>query len=473
MAVRSAARLPTASMVGLAAGSASPASRPFGPCGAALRAGLDPGSIGTLSVIDRTSRRLPPQNRTPVAPRLPPARSTSARQPPGSLQEWWHRHRTPAMPRSHQLASHRTCSPLGASRPGGPPPDRRLAGDVAERVSGPRRVARVRGKSPSSSACPRHEPRRPQHRTTPEPSGSRSSSCSPDRPRARPPNAGFEKVCSPFVPRGAISTEVATAKSAHLQPLLRGERWGSNPRPPGPQPGALPTELRPPSDATGKSSVESALIATRPAQSAFSQREAVTGRQAGRSGGSAPPGLEQPHGVGPKQSGELNAERDGVAKRAGALPRSGGCGGRRRGGHPRHDRWRAGRRRPAPGCSSLQSLPRGREHPLGHILALSLRGSPPPPHAELRDLELWPFEDGEPGEVRAPFAFSEVDGLFANPRLDDGAELLLAEVEAPGAVGKVAKLYVVHESEACRSSPPLPSRARMIRTASGLESIST
>ena len=25
-----------------------------------------------------------------------------------------------------------------------------------------------------------------------------------------------------------------------------GGRWGSNPRPPGPQPGALPTELRPP-----------------------------------------------------------------------------------------------------------------------------------------------------------------------------------------------------------------------------------
>ena len=28
--------------------------------------------------------------------------------------------------------------------------------------------------------------------------------------------------------------------------FVRGERWDSNPRPPGPQPGALPTELRPP-----------------------------------------------------------------------------------------------------------------------------------------------------------------------------------------------------------------------------------
>ena len=31
--------------------------------------------------------------------------------------------------------------------------------------------------------------------------------------------------------------------------LGEGERWDSNPRPPGPQPGALPTELRPPWDA--------------------------------------------------------------------------------------------------------------------------------------------------------------------------------------------------------------------------------
>jgi hypothetical protein len=34
----------------------------------------------------------------------------------------------------------------------------------------------------------------------------------------------------------------------------RGERWGSNPRPPGPQPGALPTELRPPRDAARRKS---------------------------------------------------------------------------------------------------------------------------------------------------------------------------------------------------------------------------
>jgi len=45
----SAAKLPTASMMGLLAGSAPPASRPSGPFGAVLRAGLDPGSIVTFN----------------------------------------------------------------------------------------------------------------------------------------------------------------------------------------------------------------------------------------------------------------------------------------------------------------------------------------------------------------------------------------------------------------------------------------
>jgi len=45
----SAAKLPTAFIVGWVAGSAPLASRPFGPDGAALRAGLDPGSVVTAS----------------------------------------------------------------------------------------------------------------------------------------------------------------------------------------------------------------------------------------------------------------------------------------------------------------------------------------------------------------------------------------------------------------------------------------
>ncbi len=41
--------------------------------------------------------------------------------------------------------------------------------------------------------------------------------------------------------------ETPEAKSVDLQVFFEGERGDSNPRPPGPQPGALPTELRPPS----------------------------------------------------------------------------------------------------------------------------------------------------------------------------------------------------------------------------------
>jgi hypothetical protein len=46
------------------------------------------------------------------------------------------------------------------------------------------------------------------------------------------------------------------------QVIREGERWDSNPRPPGPQPGALPTELRPPREA------ESTIAATATARSA-------------------------------------------------------------------------------------------------------------------------------------------------------------------------------------------------------------
>ena len=55
-----------------------------------------------------------------------------------------------------------------------------------------------------------------------------------------------QKNCSPFVPRRACRGCPDDLETTDLQVILRGERWGSNPRPPGPQPGALPTELRPP-----------------------------------------------------------------------------------------------------------------------------------------------------------------------------------------------------------------------------------
>jgi hypothetical protein len=51
------------------------------------------------------------------------------------------------------------------------------------------------------------------------------------------------------VPVGDSGRLWSRAKSLLCRDSLRGERRDSNPRPPGPQPGALPTELRPPSRA--------------------------------------------------------------------------------------------------------------------------------------------------------------------------------------------------------------------------------
>jgi hypothetical protein len=106
------------------------------------------------------------------------------------IQERWHRHRTPTSLSSHPLASRRTSSPPGASRPGGPAPQRR---DVDEHIAGPGDGARV---EPPRVPCV--EAARAARRSSPR----------------QTPDAGFQKVRSPFVPRGAILTEVATAKSA-------------------------------------------------------------------------------------------------------------------------------------------------------------------------------------------------------------------------------------------------------------------
>ena len=62
-----------------------------------------------------------------------------------------------------------------------------------------------------------------------------------------------------------LSTELTTAKGpgASRGPPSWGERRGSNPRPPGPQPGALPAELRPPWLGAPQSSGRRASLATR------------------------------------------------------------------------------------------------------------------------------------------------------------------------------------------------------------------
>src|SRR5215217_5176383 len=47
--------------------------------------------------------------------------------------------------------------------------------------------------------------------------------------------------------RATVSEEQPVAAPDELRAEGKGERRDSNPRPPGPQPGALPAELRPPS----------------------------------------------------------------------------------------------------------------------------------------------------------------------------------------------------------------------------------
>src|ERR1019366_925214 len=69
---------------------------------------------------------------------------------------------------------------------------------------------------------------------------------------------------------------------------------------------------------------------------------------------------------------------------------------------------------------------------------------------ELLGLELGTFEDRELGLVRVPLAFADLDPLLTSPGHDHGAQLGFAQVEAPGAVGKLAQLDMEHGSKARR-----------------------
>ena len=70
------------------------------------------------------------------------------------------------------------------------------------------------------------------------------------------PLAGLKCGCRALI-RYAVygQTESRVSERAvtdnHNDPFHRGDRRGLNPRPPGPQPGALPTELRPPCASLG------------------------------------------------------------------------------------------------------------------------------------------------------------------------------------------------------------------------------
>src|SRR5947209_837698 len=82
--------------------------------------------------------------------------------------------------------------------------------------------------------------------------------------------------------------------------VSEGERWDSNPRPPGPQPGALPAELRPPRVALGSLSARRPLspgLSGGGLELLFGQGEAFAGRAARKAAGGLLPGGEQRSGA--------------------------------------------------------------------------------------------------------------------------------------------------------------------------------
>ena len=130
----------------------------------------------------------------------------------------------------------------------------------------PSRVSRGSGRHPSSDTgeCPARRERARRcpstHRRRAEAQASSTSSPGPQSQVGRAP-ALRSDVHGPTM-RDSLQTEVwpreesnlrARIRSPSLYPLSYGARltregggWDSNPRPPGPQPGALPTELPPP-----------------------------------------------------------------------------------------------------------------------------------------------------------------------------------------------------------------------------------
>ncbi len=71
-----------------------------------------------------------------------------------------------------------------------------------------------------------------------------ATSVAPSRPKH---SGGNSKSLVPhWYPGPVLASRPKYLKQSLCRSFVRGERGDSNPRPPGPQPGALPTELRPP-----------------------------------------------------------------------------------------------------------------------------------------------------------------------------------------------------------------------------------
>ena len=155
----------------------------------------------------------------------------------------------------------------------------------------------------------------------------------------------------------------------------RGERGDSNPRPPGPQPGALPTELRPPCDARAKSSVTHPV--PRPAdRSAFRPAQGSRWAQARRTGRGGPPGRQEPPGIAAEQRRRLGTEGHRVS--GGRASRTGG---------PPCAAWR-------PGCRCRAAAAPRDETRSVTSCALTLGGGPALP-IESRSSGIRAFEDDQ------------------------------------------------------------------------------
>ena len=208
--------------------------------------------------------------------------------------------------------------------------------------------------------------------------------------------------------------------------FVRGERWGSNPRPPGPQPGALPTELRPPRvrgpEFSGRASRRTRLpSAASGAQLTFREREALTRREARRARGDLRHAANSPAGSSPSSDASWTPSASGSASApfaAAGCAETGGAGV------------------DADGDAASASLAAARTASVTSSLSRSAVRQPRP-IGELIERQVRTLEDRDLRLLRTPLAFAELDHLVAHPRLDDRHQFRFCEVETRVVVREV------------------------------------